>query len=282
MDQAVQTVLVLAVGWLGFFLLWKIALRGAAVTILLFGVLIHLGMTMVNLNAGIASASIYWAATLTIWFMRIVIFPKYSSINPTFETNQIIRGLSPTEAGFFAGLAPKELLIITILHLADKRIIKLQGKGFQTIELNPNFQKTDKILSTEGRYKNRNQTARKMNQILLSYEHTLIELFPIDGAVQLSDLDWEIWFQDFSSRLKKFAQGYDHDRTKDYAEKITYKMACPESNDPELKRNISGWLAVRYFSQQTSEINNHRPEWLRPGGDFSELLVNWKKFLSGS
>jgi hypothetical protein len=280
MDQGEIMGLVLAAGWVGITLLWNSLLRGAALTILLLTLIIYSGVTLINPTAGIIGAAISWAAFLIITLMRIVIIPKYSFSNSAFETNQIIRGLSPTEAGFFTGLTTDELLIVTILHLADKGIIELEGKDYQTIRLTKEIQNSNRILSNEERYKARNKAARKFNQILLSYEHTLIELLPKDGTMQLSDLDGEIWYRDFSTRLERYAQAHDLDQTREYAEKMTHRMTEPGSKYAERNQYFSGWYAVQYFYSKQTKIKIHRPEWMRPDDDLLHLLAAWENLLS--
>jgi hypothetical protein len=279
MNGLVVRLLVITAGWGVWFWLWRRVFRGAGFTIL---IAIGLAFTMASLfshQSGLVLLALFAASSIFFELMRIVISPKYYSIQPSFETNQVLRGLSPIEASFFVGAAPNQIITVALATLADKAILRFSKSTPSAVEINQEYISPETLLSAEGRNSFRTAAARRNNLILSKYEHALIELILPDGKITLDAINLDIWYQFVQRSLDSLATTYDFNQTKEYARNVIEKMTADIPDYAENRSDPSGWFAACFFDS-TLANKSHRPDWLKPGDDFESFMVEISKLVA--
>jgi hypothetical protein len=272
-----KAVIFLSVGVLMFWL-WRRIFRGTGRTILLIAWLMLAVISFFSFEAVEVLLWVFLILLLLYEGWRIVAFPKYVKASAAFETNQILRGLSPAEAAFFVGLDKQDVFIVALLNLLDKGILRLKrDTGRLVVSLTDEYRLKDSSISPDERTSSRLQIARANDQVLHPYEDVLIELISSNDSEGVSELNFEIWYQYLDNDLRKLAGVYDFQQTSEYTRNIVEKMADPDSAYSAGKRNLSAWKAIRLFDRGRDGLNEHRPDWLAPDDGFSSVVFELRK-----
>jgi hypothetical protein len=261
----------LAVGVLLFWL-WRRIFRGTGKTILLTTWLVLILFSIFSFET---VQILLWGCLILLLLYegwRVVATPRYSKANASFETNQILRGLSPVEAAYFVGLSKREVFVVALLDLLDKGVLRIKRDvGRLTVSLTDEYRLVDTSISPGERMSNRERIARESDQIIHPFEDVFIELISSLDSRVVSEVNFEIWYQYLNNDLGKLAGVYDIQQTSEYARRIVEKMAAPDSGFSSGKRNLSAWKAIWLFARGEDGLNDHRPGWLAPDDAFTSI-----------
>ena len=146
--------------------------------------------------------------------------PTYSGAKASFETNQILRGLTSTEAAYYLKLTSRQIFCVSLFTLFDKGILRFEENNSDIrIYLIKKYFVNNEIVSKEEKRAIRLSAAQKGNQIITDLEDAIIELIPQVEGSKLSELDYRIWDRLLNQRMKALENTYDFDRTKVYAKR---------------------------------------------------------------
>ncbi|MEN8240279.1 MAG: hypothetical protein ABFS17_00010 [Chloroflexota bacterium] len=227
--------------------------------------------------------SIYYGLSLlfilAIFAVYFLIYYKNKSVKylpavATFETSEILRGLTPVEAAYFLQLSINEIFIIALLDLLDKEIVlfsSIPPKSY--IQLADDYRVTNNIISPDNKREYRNNAARRNKKIIHQYDDIILEMISSRNQMSISDFDVDLWYRIFIQSMEKLEGVYQPVLTKAYAAKIANKYTSSHSAFNKGKVNISGWYAASILIGETEGEINHRPAWLAPDDGFSSFVL---------
>lgn len=221
-----------------------------------------------------------WAVSFLHEIWRRVKLPKYSKAAASFETNEVVRGLSAAEAAYFVGCSPGEIFLAALLTLVDKGILDLT-RDYQKVALNSLYSVDSEHLTPEDRQSYREKAARRSGILLAHFESVLLETIPAGQARNLTDLDVNIWYRYFEKTFANLSGVYDFNKTQSYALQIVQRMNAFDSKHSGAAKYLSGWLAVGCITN-TPINKNYRPAWLGPSDDFQDVIKLLREYLSSN
>jgi hypothetical protein len=274
-----RTAIFLAIGIL-MLLLWRRIFRGTGKMVLLIAWLI---LAILSTFSFQAVQILFWGCLVFVlvyesW--RVIRFPRYKKANAVFETNQILRGLSPIETALFIGLDKSEVFIVALLNLTDKGILTI-GREVDSliVSVADEYRLGHASISADERASVRRRIARDNDQVIQPFEDVFIELISSHDGGLVSEINFDIWYQYLDNHFNNLDPVYDFHQTSDYARKIVEKMAAPDSAYSAGKRNLSAWKAIWLFDRGQEDLKDHRPGWLAPDDAFTTLVFELRELL---
>jgi len=262
------------VGFIFIALIWKRLFNLGGKLFLGSYLLIFIIATLRSIYYGLGV--LFILAVFTVYFLvnnkkkSLTYFPAEA----TFETSEVLRGLTPVEAGYFLKLPQDELFIIAILDLLDSEIIVLQSsKPIRLVQLAKGYQIPKNFISPENKRGFRINAAKHNKKIIHQYDDLILEMISARKQMNISGFDVDLWFRIFLQSMEKLERVYQPALTKAYASKIASKYTSVDSEFSKGKANISGWFAVSILTGKTDDEIEHRPAWLAPDDVFSSVVL---------
>jgi hypothetical protein len=269
--------ILIVLGSLGIVLVWRRIFIKGGILILTGMLIIFFLASMISFNFGFVFLLTTGTGAALYQFWRKKDLPEYTEAEASFETSDILRGLSPVEAAYFLQLSSKETFCTAVLNLLDKGILFADfNESKPKINLSPEYELKDQFLSPDDRIKFRKNAGFKEKHVLRRYDDAILELIPAEKGVEISKIKYKIWYRAFQEQMNDLAQVYDFERTRKYAAELVHKITAPGSEFSSGKRNLSGWYAVRVITGPDKIKITHRPSWLAKDDEFGTFV---NKFL---